>query len=272
MTLNTKRSSRMNSPQLYYYDLGEGVTAFSTTRHGGVSQGNYGSFNINPYCGDDTEHVACNCKLLADSLNIPTSHIILPHQVHGIEHRTIAPELFSMSGDVRNRILDGVDIVTTAMTGVCIGVSTADCIPILLYDPTTRTTAAIHAGWRGTVAGISAKTIDIMKQKYGVNPANLRAVIGPGISLRNFEVGDEVYDKFAEAGFDMPSVSRRYAKWHIDLWECNRQTLLHCGLKDKNIHIERICTYDNTDKLFSARVEQTGIEKCGRNFNAIMTK
>ena len=211
-------------------------------------------------------------KRLCQMLNIDDSHLIVPHQVHSDRVCCIGEDIISMSAEQRKEALEGIDAVVTSLPGVCIGVSTADCIPVLLYDDITKTVAAIHAGWRGTVAGISAKTIDIMKQKYGVNPANLRAVIGPGISLRNFEVGDEVYDKFAEAGFDMPSVSRRYAKWHIDLWECNRQTLLHCGLKDKNIHIERICTYDNTDKLFSARVEQTGIEKCGRNFNAIMTK
>ena len=81
-----------------------------------------------------------------------------------------------------------------------------------------------------------------------------------------------MYDAFAEAGFDMTVIARRYAKWHIDLWEANRQILLDSGVKAENIHIERICTYDNTQSLFSARVEQKGLEKCGRNFNAIMIR
>ena len=113
-------------PRLLCYDLGEGVTAFSTTRHGGVSEANYASFNINPYCGDSADHVARNRQLLADRLGLPASHIVLPHQVHGIEHRAVAPELLDMSDAVRDKILDGVDMVTTSMTGVCIGVSTAD--------------------------------------------------------------------------------------------------------------------------------------------------
>ena len=76
-------------PRLLCYDLGEGVTAFSTTRHGGVSEANYASFNINPYCGDSADHVARNRQLLADRLGLPASHIVLPHQVHGIEHRAV---------------------------------------------------------------------------------------------------------------------------------------------------------------------------------------
>ena len=85
-------------PRLLCYDLGEGVTAFSTTRHGGVSEDNYASFNINPYCGDGADHVARNRQLLADRLGLPASHIVLPHQVHGIEHRAVAPEHIHHAG------------------------------------------------------------------------------------------------------------------------------------------------------------------------------
>lgn len=163
-------------PRLLCYDLGEGVTAFSTTRHGGVSEANYASFNINPYCGDSADHVARNRQLLADRLGLPASHIVLPHQVHGIEHRAVAPELLDMSDAVRDKILDGVDMVTTSMTGVCIGVSTADCIPVLLYDPVARATAAIHAGWRGTLQRICQRAVMAMQLHYGTTPDRLRAV------------------------------------------------------------------------------------------------
>lgn len=157
-------------PRLLCYDLGEGVTAFSTTRHGGVSEANYASFNINPYCGDSADHVARNRQLLADKLGLPASHIVLPHQVHGIEHRAVASELLDMSDAVRDKILDGVDMVTTSMTGVCIGVSTADCIPVLLYDPVARATAAIHAGWRGTLQRICQRAVMAMQLHYAPPP------------------------------------------------------------------------------------------------------
>lgn len=259
----------MNNPQLLYYDLGNSVTAFSTTRHGGVSLGNYASLNINPYCGDDTNNVAQNCQLLADSLHIPASNIILPHQVHGIDHRAIAPELFSMNSDVRSRILDSVDIVTTNMTGVCIGVSTADCIPILLYDPITRATAAIHAGWRGTVQRICQHAIVAMQRQYGTEASNLRAIIGPGISLESFEVGQEVYNQFAEAGFDLTEAAVWHNKWHIDLPKINIQQLIACGVLPENIHNADICTYTHTDDYFSAR--RLGIDS-GRIYTGIVLR
>ena len=136
------------------YSIADGVMAFSTTRKGGVSEGNYGEFNINEYCGDEPENVAENRKRLADELGIAVDHIILPHQVHGVEVRQIAAEYFSMPESHRKMALEGVDAVMTDLTGVCVGVSTADCIPVLLYDEVHHAMAAIHAGWRGTLARI----------------------------------------------------------------------------------------------------------------------
>lgn len=209
---------------------------------------------------------------LCQMLNIDDSHLIMPHQVHSDKVRVIGDRLVNMPSADKKDALEGYDAVVTSLRGVCIGVSTADCIPVLLYDDKTKSAAAIHSGWRGTVSRISAKTILVMKQTYGTNPSDLKVVIGPGISLKNFEIGDEVYDAFVEADFDMQTIAKKYAKWHIDLWEANRQILLDCGVKAENIHIERICTYDNTQSLFSARVEQNGLVKCGRNFNAIMIR
>jgi len=181
------------------YHIAEGVTAFSTTRKGGVSQGNYSEFNINDYCGDCAEHVAENRRKLADELGISIDHIILPHQVHGVEVRQVAGDYFSMPENIRKMILEGVDAVMTNEKGVCIGVSTADCIPILLYDEEHHAVAAIHAGWRGTLARIVHKTIQEMAFAYHTEPKKLKAVIGPGISLEHFEVGDEVYEAFEQA-------------------------------------------------------------------------
>lgn len=211
-------------------------------------------------------------KRLCQMLNIDDAHLIMPHQTHSDKVFCVDESIISMSAEQRKAALEGVDAVITSLRGVCIGVSTADCIPVLLYDAATHSVAAIHAGWRGTVRRISANAIEMMRQEYGSKASDMKAVIGPGISLKNFEVGDEVYEQFVSAGFDMPAIAEKYDKWHLDLWECNRQILLNCGLKEENIHVERVCTYDNTDSFFSARVEQKGTEKCGRNFNAIMIK
>lgn len=242
-----------NIPLLTYFDIDANVTAFSTTRHGGVSQGSYGEMNINPYCGDTPADIACNKAALAKALDIETERIILPHQSHGTEIRHIASDFLSLPTNIQQMVLEGVDAVMTDMTNVCIGVSTADCIPILLYDAAHNAACAVHAGWRGTVAGIAKRAVAAMAVHYHTLPTDIKAIIGPGISVDAFEVGDEVYEQFASAGFDMESISRKDEKWHIDLWECNRQQLTETGIAKEAIHTCGICTYNNANDYFSAR-------------------
>ena len=275
------------------YQVAAGVKAFSTTRKGGVSEGNYGEFNINEYCGDNAANVAENRRRLAAELGIAADHLIMPHQVHGVEVRNIAPEFLSMPENVRKMILEGVDAVMTAQAGICIGVSTADCIPVLLYDEEHHAVAAIHAGWRGTLARIVHKTIQEMAFAYKTEPKKLKVVIGPGISLDSFEVGDEVYEAFQQAAFPMEEIAEQRPnaafavdaaererlaaegnivqpmKWHINLPLCNKQILMHCGVPEENIQDADICTFKHSDEFFSAR--KLGMES-GRIYTAIMLK
>lgn len=248
------------TPQLLAYQLGNGVTAFSTTRRGGCSEGNYGEFNINRYCGDRPEHIARNFDALKETLGV--EHVIMPHQTHGTEVCVVRNPL-----PLGSEMLEGVDALVTDLSNVCIGVSTADCIPILLYDEAHHAVAAIHAGWRGTVKRIARKTVETMQQTYGTCPADVRAVVGPGISLEAFEVGDEVYEQFREAGFPMESIARRETKWHIDLPLCNRLQLEETGVRQ--IEMSGICTYRQTADFFSAR--RLGINS-GRIFTAILQR
>lgn len=265
----------MIQPQLSYYNIAPDVTAFSTTRHGGCSKGTFGEFNINAYCGDEETAIAENKKALAAELDIKPQHIIMPHQTHGIETRQVAADFLSLPGNVQNMILEGVDAVMTNVKNVCIGVSTADCIPVLLYDPEHAAVCAVHAGWRGTVARIVLKAVTDMRLAYGSHPSALKTVIGPGISLDAFEVGEEVYEEFANANFNMDSIARQMKvagtdfefKWHIDLKECNRQQLLQSGVKVENIQVSDVCTFNSSADFFSARKLGTA---SGRIYNGIM--
>jgi len=256
-------------PVLTYYDIADGVTAFSSTRHGGVSHGNHGEFNINEYCGDSAEAVCANRNVLCEELEIEPEHLIMPHQTHGTEMRLIGEDFFSLPCDIRRMVLEGVDGVMTAMRGVCIGVSTADCIPVLLYDEEHGVVCAVHAGWRGTVQRVVVKAIAEMRAACHTNPSKIKACIGPGISLENFEVGPEVYQQFMEASFNMECISRMYDKWHIDLWECNRIQLMEAGVNPANIQVAGICTYAHPDEYFSAR--RLGVES-GRIFTGIVIR
>ncbi len=169
---------------------------------------------------------------------------------------------------------EDTDAVITDRVGLCVCVKTADCIPVLLYDTRLRIVAAIHAGWRGTVAQIVAKTISKMPSR----PEDLHAIIGPGISLQQFEIGDEVYEHFRQEGFPMGRIARRFASmckekkarasehWHIDLWEANRWVREQAGVSD--IFIEGTCTRTSMD-FYSARRETINT---GRNMNGIFIK
>ena len=255
---------------LLEYNIGTGARAFSTKR--GEGSGNYAGFNITHYCGDTAEHVTECRSELCKELGITDDRLILPRQTHGCDILCIDDALLGLTPQEQSERLQGIDAVVTDVPQTCIGVSTADCIPVLLHNERRRVVAAIHAGWRGTVAGIVLKCISVMKERYGCSTTDIKAIIAPGISLDSFEIGEEVYLEFANAGFNMERIAKRYPaqqgeKWHIDLWEANRLQLIEAGVKEENIQVAGVCTYKNNNEFFSAR--RLGIAS-GRIFNGIM--
>lgn len=246
------------------YNIHPCITAFSTKRGGG---GCYGGFNITHYCGDTPQHVAeCRAQLCSE-LGIGDEQLILPRQTHGCEIFEIGTAFINASKEEQTNLLQGIDAVITTLPRICIGVSTADCVPVLLCDTQKKVIAAVHAGWRGTVACIAKHCIEKMCTAHECKPQNIKAVIAPSIGREAFEVGDEVYATFENAGFEMGKIATRHTKWHIDLWEANRLQLLSCGIPQENIEITRVCTHSNHKEWFSAR--RLGINS-GRIFNGIM--
>ena len=236
------------------------ISCFSTTRHGGCGEGAYATFNCTHYCGDRPESVKANLEILAASLPKRPQAFVIPRQTHTTNVRVIK--------DIPTQeALQDVDAVVTHLKDFCLCVSTADCVPVLLYDASKEVIAAIHAGWRGTVGRIVEKTLEVMESEYGTDGKDVIACIGPSISLESFEVGDEVYAAFAEAGFEMSCIARKYEKWHLDLWEANRLQLLAHGVLPEHIEVAGICTYQNYEDFFSAR--RLGI-KSGRILSGIM--
>lgn len=242
------------SPVLTYYDIGLEVTAFSTTRYGGCSTGNYASFNINEYCGDDISCVRRNRAALCELLGIQDSNLIYPHQTHGVEVEIITADFLNSPAEYQKRCLDGVDALITSERGVCIAVSTADCVPILLYDDAHKVVAAVHSGWRGTAKKNVVGVIAQLQKSFGCKPSGLKVVMGPAISRDTFEVGQEVYDCFADNGFPMRDIAdRKRERWYVDLKEANRWLLMQSGVLSPNISISDICTYRQSEEYFSAR-------------------
>jgi len=248
---------------MLHYHLSNDTVAFSTERKAIDADNPYDGFNITHYTGDLPEHVSRCKEQLCQQLGIDLPHLVVPHQVHGT---TIA----EVTEATLNNDFEAVDALITTLPHTCIGVSTADCVPILLHDAITGAIAAIHAGWRGTVARIASRTIDMMSSRYASRPTNIKAVIGPSIGPKAFEVGEEVYEAFMKAGFRMDDITMfMNGKWHIDLWKANSLILQEAGMSPTHIQTAARCTYTEYEHFFSAR--RLGIHS-GRIFTGIMKK
>lgn len=215
------------------------------------------------------ENILKNRSLLCSLLPGTEKELVIPYQVHRAEVRVVDREFCKQPESLRASLLEGVDALVTDVPGKCICVSTADCVPVMCFDTKQGVVAAIHAGWRGTVARIITETLQVMNRTYGTQGKDVVACIGPSISLEAFEVGDEVYTCFEQQGFDMQRIASRQEKWHIDLWEANRMQLLDFGVLPSNIELSGICTWKENADFFSAR--RQGIAS-GRILSGIMLK
>lgn len=229
-----------------------GVDTFVTTRTTATGD----DFNLGLYAGGDTSVIEANLVRLCEALDLPRKHLVFPQQTHGNAVAVIDEKLLSMPRHEQQAALYGKDALVTDMPGIALAIATADCVPVLLYDPETRTIAAIHAGWRGTVAKIVSATVATMTRCYGTDPTRLYAAIAPCIGVASYEVGDEVVARFTEAGFDDKSIMVRNAvtgKAYIDLAAANTDLLLQCGVELSHIEVCGIDTFIACDTFYSVR-------------------
>lgn len=155
------------------------------------------------------------------------------------------------------------DALVTNLEGLAVSIRTADCYPILIADARNRAVAAIHAGWRGTAAGIVQKTIGKMRADFGTEPGDIHAAVGPGIGGCCYEVGPEVACRFGDA------VLTRQIRTHLDLESENRKLLASAGVPSQNIEALGICTFCDAERFFSYRREK---ETAGRMTSFIRIK
>ena len=202
---------------------------------------------------DNPDRVIANRQRLCRSLGIDT--LISPRQIHGTKVLSITDEFIRLSKPEQTACLDGVDAVMTDCPSVAIAMSTADCVPVLLYDTVHRACAAVHAGWRGMAGHIVRRSIDEMVNMYGTVPSDLYVAVGPSIGPDNFEVGDEVVQTFDSEGFDVNRIAHRYpsGRFHIDLWAAAVEELTVCGVDLSRIEVAGICTRAHDWEFFSAR-------------------
>jgi len=221
-----------------------------TTRIGGVSTGIYDSLNFAQKAGDNIEHVRENYSRLCTALKITTNDIVCSTQVHGTNIRTISRD---DCGKLLQKNPHKADALITQSPHVALMVFTADCVPILLYDPVKKVAGAVHAGWRGTVADIAGKTIKKMTEVFNCSPSDIKAAIGPCISKCCFETDKDVSDALIDSLGSAASncFTKKDSKFMIDLKEANRIYLSKSGLTD--ISISNECTSCLPDKYWSHR-------------------
>ncbi|MEW6724300.1 MAG: peptidoglycan editing factor PgeF [Bacillota bacterium] len=244
-----------------FFDLPEwevrGARAIYSTRRGGVSEGPYSQLNIGFHVGDDPAAVAENRRRLATATEMPLASWVLGEQVHGCAVRVVGQSQRGAGAWDMKSALPASDALIGHQPGLVLGVHTADCVPVYLYDPVRRAIAMIHAGWRGTVAGIAGMTVMALATHLGSTPAELLALIGPSIGPADYRVDQKVFDalslRYTWAGAVLEPAGE--GQWHCDLWEANRRQLLDAGLHAEAIAVTGLSTASHLDLFYSHRAE-----------------
>lgn len=230
------------------------IEAVFTTKAGGVSTGYLSSLNLDDDQSDIPGNVYKNYGLLSESLGIDIKSFVRGNQVHKTNIMYIDDNFMPYTSE--NVKYPDTDGFFTDKTTPVLCVGGADCTPIYLYDPSVHTIALVHSGWRGTVAGIGAKAVSYLTE-LGSNPKNIIALIGPSISLENYEVSSDVIEEF-KAGFnniEMEDIAIPTYENHfqLDLWAACFYVLKNAGIDTANIYFSSICTYENHSLLYSHR-------------------
>src|SRR5688572_26909616 len=241
-----------------------GILHGITTRQGGVSKNEMDSMNLGYGVNDDPEAVRQNRHLLAKLMDVPDERLIFQKQTHSANHKIITEENFSETHDNN-------DALITATRNLALTSLGADCVPILLYDKKERVIASIHAGWKGTVNGITTKVVDAMKKHFNSKPQHILAGIGPSICAENYEVGPEVIEAFKKVFSKSGAFISGYHdnKAQADLWAANVHWLTEQGIPESNIEVSGLCTYANSLQFYSARYFKN---KTGRFGSCIVLK
>lgn len=221
-----------------------------TTRLGGVSTGVLASLNLGFHRGDAEKNIVENYRRLGNAVGFSPENCVLTRQTHSNIVRLVTK---ADCAGLDHRNYPECDGLITKDPGVALVIFTADCTPLLFHDPVTGAVGAAHAGWRGTVSQIGAKTVEAMVSAFGCDPQNIRAAIGPNIGQCHFETNSDVpeaifvsYGKEAEA-----YVEKRGEKFFLDLKAINALSLRRAGVE--TIDISGECTYCSHDTFWSHR-------------------
>ncbi len=228
-----------------------------STRSGGVSQGALKSLNLGFNRGDKEENVLENYKRISKALEVPFESLVLSNQVHETQITKVTAK------DKGNGILfsnkwESMDGIYTHEQGVTLVTHYADCVPLFFYAPDYGMIGMAHAGWRGTVGEIGKKMVELWTQKEHIPVEAIEVVIGPSIGPCHFEVHEDVAEAFLSSfpQADFIQAAKTKGKYDIDLWACNKQSLISAGVLEEKIIISGVCTCCYDQIFFSHRMTQ----------------
>ena len=235
------------------------VDVLVTTRHGGVSTGDYATLNLSFSVGDQPQDVVENRRRAAAALGADLADFAFATQVHGAVARIVTADDRGRGAAARGGTVGDADALVTSDPGTVLAVLVADCVPIVIYDPRAHVLACVHAGWRGTVARVTEATLATMAI-LGARPQDVIAGIGPAIGPDRYQVGAEVAQAARETFGDRASLVLRpdgTGRWLFDLWAANRLILGDAGVAEEHIHLAAVPT---GGEFFSDRAARP----CGR--------
>ena len=183
-------------------------------------------------------------------------NIVYNTQVHGADVRIVE------SGDNFTENGKEADGLITNLRNTPLLIFTADCVPVVFYDKQQGVVALAHAGWRGTYGNIAGEMVDIMTDKYGCEVVDIKTIIGPSVSVDNYEVSYDLIEKFS--ALEVQGYYKEVdGKYYLDLWKLNKELLKKCGILEDNIKIIDFCTVRDNDKFFSYRLDNATSKRIG---------
>ena len=238
------------------FERADGLVHAFSTRFGGVSEGIWASMNLGLGRGDEPDRVRENYRRFFVAIGARTDKIVMSSQVHETEIRTVTDR--DWKSDIYEKNGYEADGLITDRPGVALVIFSADCLPILFYDPVKKVICAVHAGWRGTVGGIAPKAVEKMVSDYGCRREDILCAIGAGISKCHFETHGEVpaavRTVLSEEEAAGCITEDGNGKYHVDLKAVNAALLKNAGLPGENVTVDPECTYCLHEKYWSHRV------------------
>ena len=232
-----------------------------STRKGGVSKEHLASLNLSFSVEDAKENVLENFRRIGERFGKTPEDFVLSKQSHETKVLKVGTKDRG-KGITKDRDYEGIDALITDEKGIILSCFSADCVPILFYDPIHKAVGACHSGWRGTKGKILQNVVEEMRKHFSSNPAEILVAIGPSICKEQYVVSEDLALSFLEdypdLGEDTASPIQRISKdkFQLDLWDLNRRIALNCGIKEEHISISGYCTMENPELFFSHRYSQ----------------